>query len=101
MNKSFQNLFGMESLSDQVIAIDFLIAAKSAVRNYSIALTEVTSPELRDTLRDQLKDAIATHERISDYMTKKGYYDAYDLHVQYKVDMDMTESTLKFAEQKR
>ena len=94
MNGLIEMLTGMDKLSDQVIATDFLIAAKSGVQNYSIALTETTSPELRTALKKQLNDAINTHETISDYMMKKGYYHAYNLQEQYKVDMKMAETAL-------
>lgn len=97
MNAIIENLTGMNKLSDQVIATDFLIAAKSAVRNYSIALTETTSQEVRKVLRRQLGDSIATHETIADYMMKKGYYNAYNLQEQYKVDMQTTENALNLS----
>ncbi|MPW24775.1 spore coat protein [Alkalibaculum sp. M08DMB] len=98
MNTLIENITGLKKLNDQVIATDFLIAAKSVVINYSIAITEAYNPEVRLVLKNQLKDVIATHEVISDYMIKKGYYHAYDLKEQYKVDMKVTETTLKLAE---
>lgn len=97
MNSLIEKLTGMDKMSDQVIAADFLVSAKSAVRNYAIALTETTSPEVRAALRRQLNDAIATHETISNYMMKKGYYHAYDLKEQYKVDMTVTDTTLSLT----
>jgi similar to spore coat protein len=97
MNSLIEKLTGMDKMSDQVIAIDFLVSAKSAVRNYAIALTETTSPEVRATLKRQLNDAIATHETISNYMMKKGYYHAYDLKEQYKATMKVTDTTLSLT----
>ncbi len=97
MNSLIESLTGMDKLSDQVIATDFLVSAKSAVRNYSIALTETTSPQVRAILRKQLNDAIATHEAIATYMERKGYYNAYDLHEQFKVDMKVTDAALKLS----
>lgn len=97
MNSILESLTGMNKLSDQVIATDFLIAAKSAVRNYSIAITETTSPELRSALRRQLNDAITTHETITTYMMKKGYYHAYNLQEQYNVDMKVTDTALNLT----
>lgn len=94
MNAIIESLTGMNKMSDQVIATDFLISAKSGVRNYSIALTEITSPEVRAILRKQLNDAIYTHETITNYMMKKGYYHAYDLQEQLRVDMKTTETAL-------
>jgi similar to spore coat protein len=97
MNAIIEKLTGMDKLSDQVIATDLSISAKSAVRNYSIALTETTSQEVRTVLRKQLGDAIAAHETITNYMMKKGYYHAYDLQEQYKVDMQITETALNLT----
>jgi len=100
MNVILESLTGMNKMSDQVIATDFLISAKSGVRNYSIALTETYSPELRAALRKHLNDAINTHETIANYMMKKGYYHAYNLDEQYKVDMQVTDTALKLADTK-
>lgn len=97
MNALIESLTGMDKLSDQVIATDFLISAKSAVRDYSVALTEITSPNVRATLKNQLNDAITTHETIVNFMIKKGYYHAYDLDEQYKVDMKTTDTALSLT----
>lgn len=98
MNALIESLTGMNKMSDQVIATDFLIAAKSGVRNYAIALTETTNPEVRTILRKQLKDAINTHEKIFNYMMEKGYYNPYNMDQQFKVDMATTETALKLTE---
>lgn len=97
MNALVESLTGMNKMSDQVIATDFLISAKSGVRNYAIAITETTSPEVRIALKKQLKDAIVTHERISKYMMTNGYYYAYDMQEQFKVDMKTTDTALKLT----
>lgn len=94
MNGLIENLTGMSKMTDQVIATDFLISAKSGVQNYAVAITESISLEVRAILKKQLQDAIQTHEKISNYMTEKGYYNAYDLGEQYKVDMETTDTTL-------
>ena len=95
MNAIIEKLTGMDKMTDQVIATDFLLSTKSAVINYSIALTETTTPEVRKVLRTQLGDAIASLDAISNYMINKGYHDAYDLHQQYKIDMQTTVTALK------
>lgn len=97
MNKLVKNMMGMGSMSDQVIATDFLVAAKSGVQNYAVAITETTSPQVRAVLRTQLNDAITTHETIFNYMMKKGYYNAYDMHAQYQTDMKTTDTALSLA----
>ncbi|EHI99282.1 Coat F domain protein [Clostridium sp. DL-VIII] len=94
MNGLIETLTGMDKMTDQVIATDFLITAKSSVQNYAIAITETTSKEVREVLKGQLKDAIATHEKISNYMSEKDYYNAYDMEKQFKVDMKTTDTAL-------
>lgn len=98
MNGLIESLTGMNKMTDQVIATDFLISAKSAVQNYAVAITETISPEVKIILKKQLKDAIATHKKISDYMMEKGYYNPYDMQEQYKVDMKTTDTALNLTE---
>lgn len=97
MNGLIETLTGMDKMTDQVIATDFLISAKSGVQNYAVAITETTSPEVRVILKKQLNDAISTHEKISNYMMEKGYYNAYDMEEQYKVDIETTDTALKLS----
>jgi similar to spore coat protein len=97
MNSLIESLTGMDKMSDQVIATDFLISAKSGVRNYALALTESINPEVRIILKAQLKDAIETHEIITNYMMKHGYYHAYNLEEQFRVDMRTTETALNLT----
>lgn len=98
MNAIIEKLTGLDKLSDQVIATDFLISAKAGIQNYAVAITETISDEVREALRRQLNDTISAHEAVSNYMMKKGFYNAYDLHNQYKVDMELTDTTLTLAE---
>ncbi|WMJ89073.1 spore coat protein [Anaerocolumna sp. MB42-C2] len=94
MNALIEKLTGMDKMSDQVIATDFLVSTKSGVQNYAVAITETLSTQLRNTLISQLNDTITSHEAITDYMMKKGYYNAYDLQAQYKVDLKATDTAL-------
>nr|WP_241428558.1 spore coat protein [Clostridium saccharobutylicum] len=87
----------MDKMTDQVIATDFLISAKSGVQNYAVAITETTSPEVRLVLRKQLEDAIVTHDKISNYMMEKGYYHAYNMQEQLKVDINTTDVALNLV----
>lgn len=89
-----QNLAGMGNLTEQVIATDFLIGTKSAIKNYAVALTETATPEVKETLRRQLDVAIDTHEKISNYMMNRGYYHAYDPQEQKKVDMSASDKVM-------
>lgn len=70
-----------ESVGDHIAfyAGDLLGLLKTSVRNYSIAITETSTPELRKVLTNQLIRAINGHERIFTFMFQRGYYPSYDL----------------------
>ena len=99
MTNFLQNMAGMGGMTDQVIATDFLISAKSGVINTALAVTEAATPELRATLREQLSSAIDTHEKISHYMIAKGYYHPHDLSKQLQVDIDATQTAQNLSQQ--
>ncbi|MGX4766063.1 spore coat protein [Bacillus mojavensis] len=92
MNEFFQKLAGMGSMTEQVIATDFLISAKTGVRNIAAAITESSSPEVRETLQQYLHDAINTHEQIYLYMAAKGFYHSKDLIQQISVDLEAADT---------
>ncbi|MCL6571683.1 MAG: spore coat protein [Bacillus sp. (in: Bacteria)] len=97
MNQLIQKLMGMAGMTDQVIATDFLISAKAGVRNYAVAITETGTPELKAVLRDQLNTAIATHEKITNYMISKGYYHPHNLSEQLQVDLTVSDTAMDLA----
>ncbi|WP_186580477.1 spore coat protein [Aquibacillus kalidii] len=97
MTNMIQKVAGMAGMTDQVIATDFLISTKSAVRNMTFALTESVTPEVRDVLHDQLNYAIEAHEKISQYMMDKGYYNPSDLEEQLAVDLKASKAAMKLA----
>lgn len=99
MNALVENMTGMNTMTDQVIAMDFLIAAKTGVKNYAIALTEATTPEVRGILKKQLDQVISTHEQISAYMVKKGWYTPYDVKNQIQMDIQNGQTALQLADQ--
>jgi similar to spore coat protein len=80
------------------MATDFLISAKSGIRNIAFAITETASPELRAALKEQLRVAVETHEGISNYMVSKGYYHPYDLNQQIQVDMITSKDALELSQ---
>lgn len=92
-----QKIAGLSGMTDQVIATDFLISTKSAVRNLSFALTESVTPDVREVLREQLSSAIEAHEKISQYMMEKGYYNPSDLDKQLQVELKASKAALKLA----
>ncbi|RDU35820.1 spore coat protein [Neobacillus piezotolerans] len=99
MNQFIQNMVGMGGMTDQVIATDFLMSAKAGIRNYTIAITEAATPELRTVLREQLQAAIQTHENITSYMMSKGYYHPHNLSEQLQVDLTASQTATNLAQQ--
>lgn len=97
MTNMLHKIAGMSGMTDQVIATDFLINSKSAVRNLAFALTESVTPEARILLRQQLNDAVQTHKLISQYMMDKGYYFPKDYDEQLKVELKASKAALKLA----
>lgn len=98
MNALMENITGMKSMTDQVIATDFLLAAKSGLKTYAAAIAETTHPEVRGILKKQMDEAVLTHEAITAYMVKKGYYHPFDPKEQLRVDLQSANAALKLAE---
>lgn len=95
MANIIQNMAGMGDMTEQVIATDFLIASKSAIKNYAAAIAETTTPEVKNALHRQLDDAINTHDKISTYMMNKGYYNAFDPQAQMSKDREASDTVMK------
>lgn len=93
-----QSLAGMGDMTEQVIATDFLLASKSTVRNYAIAISEATSPEVRTVLRRHLDTAINTHESILKYMMDRGYYYVHNPQEQIHLDMQTADTALNLQQ---
>ena len=87
MNPIVEHMTGLNTLTDEVIAMDLLMNAKSGVRNYAMAVTECATPEVRDILMKQLGEAIDSHEKITDYMMQRGLYHPY--HIQEQIQLDL------------
>ncbi|ANS74480.1 spore gernimation protein GerQ [Paenibacillus yonginensis] len=87
MNPFLERLMGMQNLTDQIIAMDFLNNAKSGVRNYAMAITECTSPDIKAVLTKQLEEAIQTHEHIVHFLVDKGYYRPFNVEEQRQLDL--------------
>jgi similar to spore coat protein len=94
LNTIIEHLTGMNALTDQVIAMDFLVTAKSGVRNYAMALTEAGTPEIKAVLTKQLDDAIDMHERITMYMMEKGLYHPWNVNEQIQLDLKNIQTAL-------
>ncbi|WHX48225.1 spore coat protein [Paenibacillus woosongensis] len=94
MNTTMKNTTGMNAMTDQVVAADLLIAAKSGIKNYAAALSEAATPEVRNVLCDQLSKAVNLHEQIFNYMKDNGYYNAYDPDQQIQMDIQNADNAL-------
>ncbi|PPA69429.1 spore coat protein [Jeotgalibacillus proteolyticus] len=94
MNTIIENLTGMDALSDQVVAMDLLIAAKSGVRNYAMAVTEAGTPEVKEMLTRHLDDAIEMHEQVSAYAVEKGWYHPWDTNEQIQLNLTNMKTAL-------
>jgi similar to spore coat protein len=92
-----RNAEGMPNLADATIAMDFLLAAKTAVRNCGFALSEAATPEVRTTLRNQLETAINLHEDIYKLMINKGWFHPYNLNEQFKMDLESSQTAVQIA----
>ncbi|MCM3144443.1 spore coat protein [Brevibacillus sp. MER 51] len=97
MTGILQSLAGMGGLTDQVIAMDFLISAKSGVRNYAMALTETGTPEIKEILTKHLEEAIDLHERISLYMIERGWYHPWNVTEQIQLDQQNIQTALNLS----
>lgn len=94
MNSFIENLTGMDALSDQVVAMDLLIAAKSGVRNYAMAVTEAGTPEIKEMLTRHLEEAIELHEQVSAYMVEKEWYHAWNTNEQIQLNLTNMKTAL-------
>lgn len=94
MNTIIKNMTGMNAMTDQVIASDLLISAKSGIKNYAAALSEAATPEVRSVLCDQLSKAVNLHEQIFNYMKENGYYNAYNPDQQIQQDIQNAEKAI-------
>jgi similar to spore coat protein len=94
MNTILEHMMGLNTLTDEVIAMDFLITAKSGVRNYAMAVTECATPEIKSVLTRQLDEAIATHEKITSYMMSRGLYHPYNVNEQIQLDLQNIQTAM-------
>lgn len=101
MNSIIESLFGMNTLSDQVIATDLLISSKAGVRNYAFAITEAATPQVKAVLRKQLKEAIEMHGELTNYMINKGWYHPYNANQQLLLDLKTVNTALNITDPRR
>ncbi|WP_072332973.1 MULTISPECIES: spore coat protein [unclassified Paenibacillus] len=90
---------GMRAMPDDdataFYAAHLLIFAKTAVRNYAIAITETATPNLRQLLQKQLNQTIKLHGDAYQFMYTRGLYPSYDLNLLLKNDQKNANSAIK------
>lgn len=94
MNQIVKSLTGMGTMTDQVIAMDLLMAAKSGIKLYAVAATESGTPEVKATFERHLFEAIDSHEKITQYMMRRGFYHPYDVTEQFQLDQTTAQTAL-------
>jgi spore coat protein CotF len=91
---------GMPNLVDSTIALEFLLTAKTAVRNNAIALTKSTSDEVRSTIIQELQYSLNLHEEIYQLMIKKEWIFPKDISKQIELDINSAQRALNIADLK-
>lgn len=70
-----ESLFGEDqALTDKDRAMDMLKDSKFSLCSMARAITETSHPELRQTLKKQLNDAIQSHFQLADMAATKDWY---------------------------
>ncbi|KIL50622.1 spore coat protein [Jeotgalibacillus soli] len=92
------NSVGMPELADSGIALDFLLSAKNGVRNYAVAITESSNPEVRAVLKKQLEKAIDIHGEVTELMLNKGWFHPYNISEQQKLDLKSAQTAVEIAQ---
>lgn len=91
------NYTDLIGLADKALAMDLLMSAKTGVKMCGMALTEIATPELRETVRDQMQEMTILHEKITTMMLSKGWYHPYNVDEQFKLDRDLAGTALTLA----
>jgi similar to spore coat protein len=94
MNTIVEHLTGMHTLTDQVIAMDYLISTKNGIINLATAITETATPEIRLVLRKQLEETIAAHGHITSYLMENLLYRPHDITAQVQLDIKNIDTAL-------
>jgi similar to spore coat protein len=84
----------LNQLTDQVMAFDLLISAKTGVGMLSRALTEAATPDVRIMLKRHLEQAADYAEQVA-RISRQGLGQAGDLKDQLTVDALKAQETLE------
>lgn len=94
MNSLIERFAGFDKLTDQIVAMDLLTASKSAINMYAAAATEAATPEIKETMRKHLFEAVNTHEQLTAFMMRRGFCLPYDVTGQIRLDRTNIETAL-------
>jgi similar to spore coat protein len=92
-----ENAEGMPDMVNATIALEFLMSAKTGVRNCAAALTEVADMEARKVLRDLLDSSVNLHGELTQLMLRKGGLRSYHVNEQFQLDVKSAQMALKIA----
>ncbi|WP_242865770.1 spore coat protein [Desulfosporosinus sp. HMP52] len=92
-----QNSEGMPGLVDSTIALNFLLNAKSGIKNCATALTEIADPEARKEIHNMLNAQIDLHAQISELMMNKGWFHPYHVAEQFKLDLVSAQAAVQIS----
>lgn len=95
MRNILDKLTGSANITDQMIVSDLLMATKTAMASYSLAITGTTDSTIRNTLTRYQNDAISYHEKLTKYMLTKDYYHPYDMEKQIAQDIENARAAIK------
>ena len=73
--------------TDAFAAKNLLSSLKSCVKDTSAAITETSTPEVREVLTKQLNQLIQAHARVFYYLLSRGLYPSYDLEKMIQNDL--------------
>lgn len=95
MDQTVSNASGRSLLTDQIIASDLLIYAKTSINTYASAIAVSSTPTVRSMLKKQLDQAISFQEQVNAYITERGWFNAYDISQQLETDVEQAQNALK------
>ncbi|MCX7711563.1 MAG: spore coat protein [Clostridia bacterium] len=88
---------GMPGIVDSTVALDFLLAVKTGIRNCAASITETASPDARKFLRDLLDQTVELHAELSELMMNKGWLHPYQVNEQFQIDKASAQTALQIA----
>ncbi len=87
MTNIIQDVAGVDFMTEKDIVTELLLTTKNVLGKYAAALSEATTPKVRETFKKHLNQIIDSQGQISDYALEKGYYHPFDPSEQFKDDL--------------